>query len=125
MHELPLRNPQPPEQLAFVGAGPQRGVALPQAAHLVILFPIRDGGLNQSFQLLGQEVELAVEAHARTPAVLPVASNNCAKASAKSLTPSTTSFSVTSFMEIPAFSSEAMVFAASSTFSVRLGRKRP
>src|SRR6266849_323650 len=76
LRELLFGDVQPAEPIAFVVAGPKGGVALQEAAHLVIFFPIRDGGLNQSVQLFGEEVKLAVEAHACTPAVLPVASNN-------------------------------------------------
>ena len=66
-----------------------------------------------------------MQAHACTPAVFPVASKSEWKASANSLTPSTTSFSVASFIEIPAFSRFAMVLTAASTFSVRLARGLP
>src|SRR5258705_3312191 len=118
-------NVQPTQPLRFVGAGPDGSVALPKPPDLVVLFPIIKRSFDQRFQFLWKHVELGVKAHARTPAVLPVASSNCLKASAKRLTPSTTSFSVTSFMEMPAFSSEVMTLAASSTFSVKLGRTRP
>ena len=38
--ELFLGDAQPAEPFAFIGAGPERGVALPQAADLFVLFPI-------------------------------------------------------------------------------------
>src|SRR6266404_5473923 len=116
---------QPTQPLRFVGAGTNRRVPLPQPPDLVVLFPIIKRSFDERFQFLWKHVKLGVKAHARTPAVLPVASSNCLKASAKSLTPSTTSFSVTSFMEMPAFSKEAMTLEASSPFSVKLGRTRP
>src|SRR5882757_8467927 len=97
---------QPTQPLRFVGAGPDGSVPLPQPSNLVVLFPIIKRGFDQRFQFFWKHVELGIEAHARTPAVLPVASSNCLNASAKSFTPSTTNFSVTSFMEMPAFSSE-------------------
>src|SRR6267154_6541281 len=118
-------NVQPTQPLRLIGASPNGRVPLPQPLNLVVLFPIIKRGFDERFQFLWKHVELGVKAHARTPAVLPVASINCLKASAKSFTPSTTSFSVTSFMEMPAFSSEVMTLAASSTFSVKLGRTRP
>src|ERR1700730_3699112 len=120
-----LRDVHPAQPLRFVSAGPDGGVALPEPPDLVVLFPIIQRSFDDSFQFIWEHVELGIEAHARTPAVLPVASSKCLNASAKSFTPSTTSFSVTSLMEMPAFSSEAMTLAASSTFSVKLGRTRP
>src|SRR6266404_679181 len=125
LSKLSFDDVQPAQPLRFVGAGPNGSVPLPQPPHLVVLFPIIKRGFDERFQFLWKHVELGVKAHARTPAVLPVASNNCLNASAKSFTPSTTSFSVTSFMEMPAFSSEAITLAASSTFSVKLGPTRP
>src|SRR6267378_1246716 len=118
-------NVQPAQPLRFIGAGPNGSVPLPQPPDLVVLFPIIKRSFDERFQFLWKHVELGIKAHARTPAVLPVASSSCLNASAKSFTPSTTSFSVTSFMEMPAFSSEAITLEASSTFSVKLGRTRP
>src|SRR5258708_3972217 len=114
-----------PQPLFFDASVPARVVTLPQPPNLLVLLPILKRSLDQTFQLLRQHVALGIKAHARTPAVLPVASSNCLNASAKSFTPSSTSFSVTSFMEMPAFSSEAITFAASSPFSSKLGRTRP
>src|SRR5712671_1495754 len=125
LSKLFFDNVQPTQPLRFIGASPNGRVPLPQPPNLVVLFPIIKRSFDQRFQSLWKHVELGIKAHARTPAVLPVASSNCLKASAKSFTPSTTSFSVTAFTEMPAFSSEVMTLAASSTFSVKLGRTRP
>src|ERR1700747_1872991 len=116
---------QPAQPLPFVAARPDRRIAPPQAPNLLVPIPVIKRSLDEIFQLLRQHVALGIKTHARTPAVLPVASSNCLNASAKSFTPSTTSFSGTSFMEIPAFSSASMVLAASSRFSVKLARTRP
>src|SRR5260370_11491683 len=125
MGELYFRNGEPAQPIALVGATPQRRIFLPQTRDLIIPFPIVQGCGDRAPQLLRQFVGLCIDAHARTPALLPVASSRVLKASAKSLTPSTSSLSVTSFIEMPAFPRSAMVFAAASTFSVRLGRSLP
>src|SRR5260370_8436771 len=100
-------------------------MCLGEARLLVVLVPGGRGVRYRDRKFLWQFVGLFGDAHARTPALLPVAASRVVKASEKSFTPSTRSLSVTSFMEIPALASSAMVFAAPSTFSVRLGRSCP
>src|SRR5258706_224791 len=115
--KLLLCDVQPAQPLRFVAARPDGGVALPEPPDFVALLPIIQRRFDESFQFVWEHVELGIEAHARTPAVLPVASRSCLNASAKSFTPSTTSFSVTSFMEMPPFSCEAITLSAFSTIS--------
>src|SRR5258708_31938843 len=125
VRELLLRDGEPAEPIAFVGPRPKRSIFLPQPRDLAVSFPVFYGCGNCTCKRAGQLVGLAVHAHAGTPVVLFTASNRVLKASAKSLTPSTISLSVTSFMEIPALARSAMVLAAPSTFSAKLGRSLP
>src|SRR6266850_7035226 len=123
--ELFPRDGEPAEPIALVSPRPERSIFLPQPRHLVVSLPVFYGCSNLTCKRASQLVGLAVQAHAGTPAVLLTASSRVLKASANSLTPSTISLSVTSFIEIPALARSAMVFAAPSTFSVRLGRSFP
>src|SRR5690242_9545824 len=125
MRQLFFCDVQPAEPVAFVRAGPERRILLPEARHFIVFFPILEGcryGLREIFR---QDIGLFVHAHARAPAVLPTASSKVLKASENNFTPSASSLSVTSFIEIPALARSAIVFAAPSTFSVRLGRSFP
>src|SRR5258708_6387287 len=125
VRELLFGNGEPAEPITLVRATPERSILLPQARDFIVLLPIFERYSNRPRKRTGQLVSLAVQTHARTPAFLPTASSRVLKASANSLTPSTISLSVTSFIEIPAFARSAIVFAAPSTFSVRLGRSLP
>src|ERR1700740_780332 len=116
---------EPAEPIALVRSGPERSILLPEARNFIVFFPVFEGRAHRARELIRQFVGLFVNAHARTPAFLPTASSRVLKASANSLTPSTIRLSVTSFMEIPALARSAMIFAAPSTFSVRLGRSLP
>src|SRR5579863_8291126 len=56
MRDLVVRNSQPAEPVAFIGAGPERGVARPQALHLVIRLPIFERGLHGLREIVGHFV---------------------------------------------------------------------
>src|SRR6266849_6875995 len=125
MCKLLLGDIQPPKPVAFVGPGPERGVFLPKACYFIVFSPVLQRGGHRVGKIIRERVGLFVHAHARAPAVLPTASSRVLKASSKSFMPSASSLSVISFIEIPALARSAMVFAAPSTFSVRLGRNLP
>src|SRR5258708_27234852 len=125
VRELLFGNGEPAEPITLVRPTQERSILLPKPRDFIIPLPIFERYSDRPRKRTGQLVGLAVQTHARTPAFLPTASSRVLKASANSLTPSTISLSVTSFMEIPAFARSAMVFAAPSTFSVRLGRSLP
>src|ERR1700737_2389028 len=121
---LSFDNGQPAKPVSFICTGPQGRVFLPHPRNFMFFLPFLQRTANRVRQVFRQAVSLSVD-HAFTPALLPVVVSNCVNASAKSLTPSTTSLSVTSFMEIPAFSSASMVFWAPGISSVRLARNFP
>ena len=101
LRQLLLGDVQPARPFPFVLAGPERRVSGPESAHLAVRSPVLDGGLDAGRQFRGQLVFEIAEAHACTPTTLPVACSSFVNASAKSFTPSTTSLSVTSFIEMP------------------------
>src|SRR6266487_3164636 len=119
------RNSKKEETIVFVGASPKGRVLLPEARDFIVFFPVFERSGDCACKLIRHFVGLWIDTHTRTPALLPVASRRVLKASEKSLTPSTISLSVTSFIEMPALARSAMVFAAPSTFSVKLGRSLP
>src|SRR5208283_5258725 len=125
IRDLLLRDVKPAEPVALVRAAPERSILLPEARDLVVVFPVRKRNVNCRGQGWRQFVSQFVEAHARTPALFPVASSNCLNASAKSFTPSRSNLSVTSFMEMPAWPRLSIVFTAPATSSVRLLRNLP
>src|SRR5262249_30072249 len=125
MRDLLVDDAQPAEPAGFVCTGPQRSILLPKALYLVVLLPVADGRGYRVSQILRQLVFLCIDTHACTPAVLPVTSSSCANASANSLTPSTTSLSVISFMEMPTSAKVVIVRSALATSSVKLGRSLP
>ena len=123
--DLLLGNIQPAEPLVLVRARPKRGILLPKPLHFAVLLPILKRGVYIIFEFVGECVGLAIQAHALTPALFPVASRSCLNASAKSLTPSRRSLSVASFMEMPALARLSMVVRAALTSSVKLLRSLP
>src|SRR5260370_12626289 len=60
MRELVFGDSEPSQPVAFVGPGPERGVARPQAAHLTGHFPILDRLLKLRVDLSGQAVSLRI-----------------------------------------------------------------
>ena len=61
---LVLGDAEPAEPLAFVGAGPKRGIALPQAADLVVRFPVVERCFDAARQSVRQLVGLPIRSHA-------------------------------------------------------------
>src|SRR5258705_7733067 len=96
--KLLVRDRQPAKPVTLVRVAPQGGVFLPQPRDFVAFLPVVQRSVDRHFQFFRQFVGKAVYAHSRTPACFSTAAINCLKASAKSFTPSTTSFSVTSFI---------------------------
>ena len=101
---LLLGDIQPAEPFVFIGAGPQRGVSLPQAGDFsCTFFPIvRARRFTSSANVVGEFVGLRFRLTHSLLRFFRWRPEAVVKASEKSLTPSTRSLSVTSFMEMPA-----------------------
>src|ERR1700691_413377 len=108
--ELFVDNREPAEPLAFIGIGPQGGVFGPEALDLVVQLPVFERSLHGLGQWWGQFVgHRFAEVPVASFACFSTAPRSLSKASAKSFTPSSVSWSVTSFMEIPARARSSMV----------------
>src|SRR5579862_973834 len=116
---------EPAEPVVFIGVAPERGVFLPEPRDLVVASPVLQRGIDGGMELFRELVGQAINAHARTPACLEMASSSCLNGSWKSLTASASSLSVTCFMEMPAASKSVMVLLAPARSSVRLLRSLP
>ena len=51
MRKLIFGHRQPAQPVGFVGVGPERRVASPQAAHLLALFPFLNGRFHPGFKI--------------------------------------------------------------------------
>src|ERR1700685_3344427 len=97
-----------PSQLGFVAPRPQGSFFLPQPFHLSGGLPAGDRGLYLRSQRLGEGS--LQSAHVHYPfccvlfccVLLATTARSLSNASANSLTPSSVSLSVTSFIEMPA-----------------------
>lgn len=109
------------EPAGFVTSRPQGSVFLPQTLHLAACLPLGHGGLYRGGQLVRKGS--LQSAHAYWPfrcVFFSTAASSLVKASANSLTPSSVSLSVTSFIGMPAFAKLSITFCAPCASSVRL-----
>ena len=77
LRDLLLGDPEPAEPRGLVRARPQRGVALPEAAHLARLLPGLDLSLDGRLEVGGQCPRLALHVPQRIGHVRPSGFSNC------------------------------------------------